>query len=205
MRAIKLFFTLMMLCALNSCDKLSTKSKEPMSLDYVMTIDMVRHGDRAPIIWSPNIMKNIWTKEEIKQLTKKGAKESEELGKDFKCKHINCSEFLSPIASPEQIYVRSTDMQRTKETAKSLLEGMFGDSSKNLTIDVKEKKDDPCFVLSYKYKLSHEKVSQSMIDSSPKELSKKLKLEFDYINKQYGTNYSNPYDLLRIGDALFVG
>ena len=146
MKYIKLFFILVIVCALNGCDQQSTKHEE-----LVMSIDMVRHGDRGPLAWYPKIV-DAWTKEEIGQLTKKGEKESKELGKEFKNYYINNLKFLPATASQEIIYVRSTSFQRTKATAKSILEGMFEDSSENLHIDIKEKKDDPCFALFYKYK-----------------------------------------------------
>jgi len=172
----------------------------------VMSVDMVRHGDRGPTIWAPDIFKDIWAKEEINQLTKKGEEESKDLGRHFKNhRYITPSKFLPPISSPELIYVRSTDTQRTKDTAKALLEGMFGDSSKNLIVHVKEKKDDPCFALFYKYSDANKKIRQSLIKNSPKGFSKKIASAFSYINTQYGTKYSSYFDLLDLGDALYVG
>jgi len=171
----------------------------------LMSVDMVRHGDRGPTIWAPDIFKDIWAKEEIKQLTKKGEEESKDLGRYFKNhRYITHSKFLPPIASPALIYVRSTDTQRTKDAAKALLEGMFGDSSKNLTVHVKEKKDDPCFALRNN-EYFYNKTKQLLIDNRPKGFAENIKSALDYINNQYGTNYSNHSDLFKIGDALYVG
>jgi len=195
---------LMVLCSLNSCDKQVQQSKK-LKMKLVMAIDMVRHGDRAPLIWSPNLMKGIWTEKEMGQLTKKGAIESEEVGKNFKQYYVDNLQFLSSTASPESVYVRSTNYPRTKDTAKAILKGMFGDSSKNLTVEAKEKKDDPVFAPFYKYKSFHEKIDKTLLKNSPKSFAEKLKSGASYINKRHGTSYLNLYDLVEMSNIIDVG
>jgi len=192
---------MMALCSLSTCDRDNADFIKNAKL--VMAIDMVRHGDRGPNNWIPSVMKGIWKKEEVKQLTNKGAQESKEVGYKFNRYYIDNLKFLSPIASPKEVYVRSTDFQRTKDTAKAILEGMFSDSASNIRIDFKEYKNDSCNGFS-KNKEAEEKINKCLINNMPQSFKKELISGVTFINKQYQTSYPYPYGLSKFGDFLYV-
>uniref|UniRef100_A0A915PLP7 acid phosphatase n=1 Tax=Setaria digitata TaxID=48799 RepID=A0A915PLP7_9BILA len=86
-------------------------------------INMIwRHGDRAPNDYLANFTEKYMVAfpRGIGNLTKIGAEQAEYLGKLLRNRY-----FQSRNISSEQIYVRSTDVFRTIETARYLLKGML--------------------------------------------------------------------------------
>ncbi|XP_072300633.1 lysophosphatidic acid phosphatase type 6 [Eucyclogobius newberryi] len=59
------------------------------------------------------------------QLTTLGMQQLYELGKKLRQRYIEDSSFLSPAFSPAEVYVRSTNIWRTIESAKCLVAGLF--------------------------------------------------------------------------------
>ncbi|CAG9529531.1 unnamed protein product [Cercopithifilaria johnstoni] len=91
----------------------------PPELVYINMI--WRHGDRAPIHYFPKFTDKymIAFPNGIENLTKNGAKQSEELGMILRRRYIHPKNI-----TPEQIYIRSTNVNRTIETAQNVLKGM---------------------------------------------------------------------------------
>ncbi len=186
----------------------SSASFSDSTKELVMAVDMIRHGDRTPVIWLPNILKNLWKKEELGLLTKKGEDESRDLGVSLKNYYIEELKFLPHIADKNLIYVRSTDYQRTKATAKSVLDGMFGNSSSNITINVKEKKEDPAFALEYKHNEKYKRIKEIRKTKSPQSFTEQVQKQIKYVNDLYNNNDKQQvaeYELMLLGDALNVG
>lgn len=89
----------------------------------VFALDIVRHGDRAPI---SEISKDphIWT-QGLGELSKRGMEQEFLLGKQLRETYINQDKLLPPNYEANSIYVRSSDYNRTLMSAQSLLLGLY--------------------------------------------------------------------------------
>lgn len=58
-------------------------------------------------------------------LTKHGVEQLLEVGKTLRGIYVDKTKFLSPNLDPNEIYVRSTDFDRTLQSAMSLLNGLY--------------------------------------------------------------------------------
>jgi len=87
-----------------------------------------RHGDRSPYIFMPNDAENNarWP-DGLGELTAKGMKELETLGTKFRQRYVEGEprNKLFERYSPQEFFVRSTDYDRTLQSAESFLRGMF--------------------------------------------------------------------------------
>uniref|UniRef100_A0A0R3RJ22 acid phosphatase n=1 Tax=Elaeophora elaphi TaxID=1147741 RepID=A0A0R3RJ22_9BILA len=94
----------------------------PYSRSEFIYVNMIwRHGDRAPVYHFPNFTEKymIAFPRGLGNLTKIGREQAEQLGLLIKDRYIHPYDITS-----EQIYVRSTDVFRTIETARHVLQGM---------------------------------------------------------------------------------
>ena len=166
-------------------------------LKLIFAIDLLRHGDRTPSAYLPGISK-IWTKEEIGQLTALGEKQAISLGKNFKNYYINKMHLLPKKFNPDLVYVRSTNFQRTKKTARSVLKGMFPIHENKIDIFVPPTKQD---FFNYRNKdLSiFKKAVRQAASSNPM-----VEKELQKINHTFGTKFSEPFDLIIISDVIQV-
>ncbi|XP_077993285.1 lysophosphatidic acid phosphatase type 6-like [Glandiceps talaboti] len=66
----------------------------------------------------------------VGQLTTVGKEQMHELGKMYKTVYVDELKYLNPSFSPDHIYIRSTNMMRSLESAACFLAGMFGEDMK---------------------------------------------------------------------------
>ncbi|KAJ8944268.1 hypothetical protein NQ318_009645 [Aromia moschata] len=85
---------------------------------------LFRHGDRAPKTSFPNdpYFSTTYWPMGFKQLTNQGKQRHYELGKWFRNRYDS---FLPKIYSPDDIYVRSSDVDRTLMSAAANLAGLY--------------------------------------------------------------------------------
>ncbi|CEF70003.1 Histidine phosphatase superfamily, clade-2-containing protein [Strongyloides ratti] len=87
-----------------------------------------RHGDRPPTeIYQYDPNKNVWSVS-LGQLTQKGMRQHYDLGKRFFKKYSQEKKLLNSNYDANQIYVRSTDIDRTLVSAYSNLAGFYAQS-----------------------------------------------------------------------------
>lgn len=89
----------------------------------VFAIDLIRHGDRTPIITIPT-SQNVW-KEGSGQLTTLGMQQEYNLGVALRQRYVEKEHLLPRQYQAGTLYVRSTDVDRTLMSAESLLMGLY--------------------------------------------------------------------------------
>ncbi|XP_037645046.1 lysophosphatidic acid phosphatase type 6 [Sebastes umbrosus] len=98
-------------------------------IDYEVTD--LQGGPRPPAPVEESYRKNILTGGTYPgQLTTVGMQQLYELGKRLRKRYIEESHFLSSTFSPAEVYVRSTNIVRTIESAKCLVAGLFQQKQK---------------------------------------------------------------------------
>uniref|UniRef100_A0A914Y128 acid phosphatase n=1 Tax=Panagrolaimus superbus TaxID=310955 RepID=A0A914Y128_9BILA len=91
-----------------------------------------RHGDRSPIetYKSDPYQEDSWP-QGWGQLSPKGMEQHVYLGRNrLKARYIDELKFLSPYYNSHEIYVRSTDVNRTIASAISNMFGMYGENAR---------------------------------------------------------------------------
>lgn len=106
----------------NAEEKAATPDAEAKLL---FVAELCRHGDRAPIGEYPSdvLPASRWP-EGVGQLTAIGQRAHYELGQRLRARYVDTG-FLSPSYSPAEMYVLSTDVDRTLMSATSQLAGLY--------------------------------------------------------------------------------
>ncbi|XP_077115806.1 testicular acid phosphatase homolog isoform X2 [Ranitomeya variabilis] len=91
--------------------------------DLTFVVVVYRHGDRSPLDTYPTdpYKDTVWDNG-LQQLTQVGIRQQYELGKYLRMRY---EQFLSPTYKKEEIYVRSTDYDRTLMSAQANLAGLY--------------------------------------------------------------------------------
>lgn len=89
----------------------------------VFAIDLIRHGDRSPIVNIPT-SQNKWP-EGSGQLTAIGMRQEFNLGVKLRQRYVDKEHLLPAQFQAGTIYVRSTDVDRTLMSAESFLMGLY--------------------------------------------------------------------------------
>lgn len=114
----------------------------------IFALDLVRHGDRTPIVEIPNAPYE-WN-QQLGSLTQRGIDQQNQLGKLLRKEYIEDSGLLPSEYKEGTIYARSTETGRTVGSAEALLNGLYPPNTRggqNISIDViKKDKDDLLFV-----------------------------------------------------------
>lgn len=89
----------------------------------IFALDIIRHGDRTPIIGLPNVDYQ-WA-QGLGQLTAEGMEQEYKLGIEFRKLYVDQTHLLPENYQAGTMYVRSTDYDRTLMSAQSLLMGLY--------------------------------------------------------------------------------
>ena len=92
--------------------------------DLLYVLEVVRHGARSQVHSTPYYPDLNWPDGDG-QLTDSGMREHLLLGKFIREKYITDTELISPQFTPSEIYIRSTDVNRTIMSIYSQLMGIF--------------------------------------------------------------------------------
>mmetsp|Transcript_10097 Transcript_10097/g.30842 ORF Transcript_10097/g.30842 Transcript_10097/m.30842 type:complete len:439 (+) Transcript_10097:155-1471(+) len=113
----------------------SVKELTPKTLNLV--VEVCRHGDRAPLYTFPadKLPFDQWPQGRG-QLTPVGARAHYELGRKLRDKYVDTG-FLESTYNQSQVYVRSTDVDRTLMSAMSQMAGLYPHGTGS-TYDVRE-------------------------------------------------------------------
>ena len=168
------------------------------NLKLVFALDLVRHGDRAPKRYIPEISET-WSKDEAGKITLLGKKQAQLLGEEFRNYYINKTQLLPKKFQSDLIQINSTKKQRTEETTKSILKGMFPNSSNKIEI------------LEYKGNSESKKKLRLVMNkllkndsSSNKWFETDIKQQLKTINNIFGTKFSTTQEFISIADLIRV-
>lgn len=89
----------------------------------IFSVDLIRHGDRTPI--HPIPKSQLYWREGLGALTVKGINQEQQLGSQLRMEYVDQYHLLPKIYCASDIYVLSTNMERTIQSANSLLLGFY--------------------------------------------------------------------------------
>lgn len=184
----------------------------------IFAIDIIRHGDRTPLIASPE-MEKIWP-QGLGQLTPRGMNQEYELGKKLRKQYVNKYHLLPKQYDINAMSVRSTSMARTMMSAQSILFGLYplgtGPSLNNsvkalpeglqpIPINTVTREQDTLLLPNHDKEMS-KKLLETYIFNDPNWIQKDLALKPNYSawTKLIGVKISNLFDLIHVSDRLSI-
>lgn len=194
------------------------EKKIPSQKDrLIFAVDVIRHGDRNPIIEIPTAPHD-WP-EGLGQLTPLGMHQEYELGKEHRHYYIDQEKLLPKSYQTGTIYVRSTDVDRTLMSAECFLMGLYPPGSgpmvtlslfgargalpgrfQPIPINTTPQGHDELLAP------HHEELIKKNVFSTPEWKKKREELQphFASWSKATGIAVEEPKKLERLGDALFI-
>lgn len=184
----------------------------------IFAIDIVRHGDRTPLITSPD-MKKIWS-QGVGQLTPTGMRQEYELGKILRHRYVNQYHLLPQQYNIDTMTVRSSGMPRTLMSAQSILFGLYplgtgpslGESTKALPkglqpipINMFPCEQDSLLIPNHDKK-EFKQLLETYIFNSSEWIQKDNELKSNYPawGKIFGVPIRYLFDLIYVSDRLFI-
>ena len=184
----------------------------------IFAIDIVRHGDRTPILASAEIEKKLSYGKG--QLTPTGMRQEYDLGTLLRQRYVHDYHLLPPHYDANTMIVRSSSMPRTLMSAQSLLLGLYPPGTGPLlegnmpalpngfqpipiyTVPLEE---DKLLVPDHNQKKFQQLLKTYILDS-PQWIHEEEKLQSNYPiwSKLFGTPIHNLFDLIFISDRLFI-
>lgn len=201
-------FALLCSCACSGAQAESEK--------MIFAVDVIRHGDRAPITAIPNAP---WTEQlPLGHLSPTGMQQEFQLGEKFRDRYVKQFHLLPENYSAETMYVRSSDIDRTLISAESVLLGLYPPgtgpsvngkpalplSYQPVPIHTKPRAEDSLLVIDYNPKLPST-LDQYVHDTPEwKEKNAQLQSKIKRWNEQTGMKMETIGAVAGLGDALYI-
>ena len=184
----------------------------------IFAIDVVRHGDRTPLIASPE-MEKIWP-QGVGQLTPKGMNQEYNLGNVLRQQYVNQYHLLPKQYDLNSMNVRSSGIPRTMMSAQSILFGLYPlGTGPSLDKDTKAlpegfqpipiytvPREQDTLLLPNHDKEMYKQLLETYIFNSPEWIQKDLELKPNYPawSKIAGIQISNLFELIHFSDRLMI-
>lgn len=183
----------------------------------VFAVDVIRHGARTPVA-DIKIPAYVWP-EGIGELTPQGMQQEFQLGQRFRALYVDQYHLLAPHYSSSQMYVRSSDIDRTLMSAQCALLGLYP-----LGTGPNVAKDQPALPSGFQPIPIHtdEHKLDPFFKGPVAKLQKKLAAQYVYSQKAWrarqaelqphfaawsqatGVKIKNLQDLISVADALYI-
>jgi len=174
-------------------------------MKLIFAADIIRHGDRATIHKMPKVS-TAWKEEELGNLTSKGRMDAIQVGKDFKKYYVDANSLLPYSFQPEAIQIRSTDFQRTIETARGVMRGMYPSQSETIPITIVPKQEDLLLLgLACVACKDMQSLTRARYNYSPnlsKATIREILSELEKINDKFGTSLNDIDDIVKLADII---
>lgn len=182
----------------------------------VFAVDVIRHGDRAPIEAIPSAP---WTENlPLGHLSPLGMQQEFHLGEQFRERYINKFHLLPEHYAPETMYVRSSDIDRTLMSAECVLLGLYpigtgpsveGKSAlpsayQPIPIHTKPRNEDSLLVMDFNPKLSSTIEQYVHTTKEWKQKVDNLQPKFKRWNELTGGKIDTLRGVGGLGDALYI-
>lgn len=184
----------------------------------IFAIDIVRHGDRTPLIDSPEMQK-IWP-QGLGQLTPTGMQQAYSLGKRMREMYVYQYHLLPKHYDTNTMTVRASDMDRTLMTAQSVLFGLYPlgtgpmvnhatkalpEAFQPIPIHTVPREQDSLLVTNYD-KIKYRQWLETYVfnDSAWIQKDRELKRHYAAWSKVFNTPINNLFELLHVNDRLFI-
>ncbi|MDR3478544.1 MAG: histidine phosphatase family protein [Gammaproteobacteria bacterium] len=178
----------------------------------VFAIDIIRHGDRTPIVELPNASYT-W-QQGLGRLTEEGMQQEYNLGVKMRAKYVDLYHLLPARYADEAMYVRSTNVDRTLMSAQSLLYGLYplGVGAATLPSAFQPipihtiKKEEEILLIPDQDEKKFDALLHRYVYSQPewKKKTSELHDKFRYWTELTGLKIGSLRDLVLLGDNLFV-
>ena len=184
----------------------------------IFAIDLVRHGDRTPLI-SSSEMQKIWP-QGLGQLTPKGMRQEFDLGSALRQRYVDQYHLLPPYFDTKTMIVRSTNVTRTMMSAQSILFGLYplgtGPSLVNGTKALPQgmqpipintvPPEQDSLLLPKQDKKQYQWLLDTFILNNPEWINKELELKPRYKiwSEIFKVSINNLTDLIAVGDRLYI-
>lgn len=184
----------------------------------IFAIDIVRHGDRTPVLPSPEMQK-IWP-QGAGQLTPKGMQQTNQLGKQLRQQYIEQYPLLPQHYDINTMQVRSSGLPRTLMSAQSLLLGLYPlgtgpiltkqvyalpDGFQPIPIQTVPQEQDTLLIPNHDKKVYYHLLETHLFnDPEWIEKEKKIKHYFPTWSKNLDLPINHLFDLINISDRLYI-
>lgn len=182
----------------------------------IFAVDVIRHGDRAPINAIPKAPYTV--KLDAGQLSPTGMKQEYDLGTKLRERYITQNHLLPESYNSETMMVRASDVDRTLMSAQCCLMGLYppgtgpsaGDAKalpngyQPIPIHTMPRKTDSLLIIDYNPKLNAVLDQYAYGTPEYKERSTSFETKIKHWNEVTGMSMVNLRGLSGLGDALYI-
>ncbi len=185
----------------------------------IFAVDIIRHGDRTPLIALPAV--NYQWPEGLGQLTPEGMQQEYKMGMEFRKRYVEQAHLLPKHYAQGTMYVRSTDYARTLMSAESLLMGLYppgtGPNVTETSLPALPNAFQPIPIFSAPTKYDdvilqdvsnaeREQLMEQYVYSTKEwqEKNDELKDKYPLWSRLTGASINNLAELAYVGDALYI-